>query len=887
MHKRLWAAICAAAMLGGLGATVAPAQAAEDSNIVFNEVESNGDATDWAEVTNIGSEPIDISGWIFKDNADKNPYTLPAGSIVNPGEFLVIDGEREADDGGFLFGLGASDAVRLFNGETLVASFEWAGGHAATTFGRCPDGTGEFTTTASSTKGAANDCAVPVVINEIESQAGSPDDWVELMNTSATDYDASGLVITDNAPSDPTHRYQLPAGSIIPAGGFLVVDVGGAIFGLGGADSVNLYDTDGTTLLDSHSWTAHSPTTLARCPDGIGGFVDSANPTKGEANDCLPPVIPDVVINEVNSNSAPGDYIELFNNGDAAVDLSGYFIRDDNDTRTDRIKAGTIIEPKGFLLLSEGPDFSFGLGNGDKARLFLPDGLTLVDEYVYATHGVPSWGRCPDGVGEWTQPETVTPGYGNCGGTPPPAPEPLPAWPGSQDTSVVDTSPIFLDDSSGLDFTMEGDQGILWAVDNGTGIFWKLNAAPDGTVAFATGWEQGKRARFIADAGNPAAAGPDAEGITIANDGFVYIGVERNNSDKSINYNVVLKVDPNAPGPDVVASQEWDLTASLPQVTANTGIEAIEWVADTDLAGLLWDDNTEAPYDPAGYPGHGDGLFFVAVEDNGGVYSYALNSDGSFQQVAFIDPGLPGVMALDWDSVRGGMWAKCDNGCENTAAFITLNATKLAGETLAAQDDDSPIVTYAAPTGLPNDNFEGFATASISYCIDGERPVWWFVDGLKPAALRSGTLPCQTPVLPIATLEVNPTSWLDSQEVTLTGNGFDAGEVVVITSTLPNGTEVEVARATADATGTFTWVGVLPIDGLGQYTIRATGQTSERWVGFSYTRNPREEGPTPTPPATPPSKPNALPKTGVEGQGTWLLLGVLVTAGIAAARSRR
>lgn len=789
MHKRLWAAICAAAMLGGLGATVAPAQAAEDSNIVFNEVESNGDATDWAEVTNIGSEPIDISGWIFKDNADKNPYTLPAGSIVNPGEFLVIDGEREADDGGFLFGLGASDAVRLFNGETLVASFEWAGGHAATTFGRCPDGTGEFTTTASSTKGAANDCAVPVVINEIESQAGSPDDWVELMNTSATDYDASGLVITDNAPSDPTHRYQLPAGSIIPAGGFLVVDVGGAIFGLGGADSVNLYDTDGTTLLDSHSWTAHSPTTLARCPDGIGGFVD---------------------------------------------------------------------------------------------------------EYVYATHGVPSWGRCPDGVGEWTQPETVTPGYGNCGGTPPPAPEPLPAWPGSQDTSVVDTSPIFLDDSSGLDFTMEGDQGILWAVDNGTGIFWKLNAAPDGTVAFATGWEQGKRARFIADAGNPAAAGPDAEGITIANDGFVYIGVERNNSDKSINYNVVLKVDPNAPGPDVVASQEWDLTASLPQVTANTGIEAIEWVADTDLAGLLWDDNTEAPYDPAGYPGHGDGLFFVAVEDNGGVYAYALNSDGSFQQVAFIDPGLPGVMALDWDSVRGGMWAKCDNGCENTAAFITLNATKLAGETLAAQDDDSPIVTYAAPTGLPNDNFEGFATASISYCIDGERPVWWFVDGVKPAALRSGTLPCQTPVLPIATLEVNPTSWLDSQEVTLTGNGFDAGEVVVITSTLPNGTEVEVARATADATGTFTWVGVLPIDGLGQYTIRATGQTSERWVGFSYTRNPREEGPTPTPPATPPSKPatppskpNALPKTGVEGQGTWLLLGVLVTAGIAAARSRR
>ena len=29
-------------------------------------------------------------------------------------------------------------------------------------------------------------------------------------------------------------------------------------------------------------------------------------------------------------------------------------------------------------------------------------------------------------------------------------------------------------------------------------------------------------------------------------------------------------VDPNAAGPGVVAAQEWDLTSSLPQVTANT-----------------------------------------------------------------------------------------------------------------------------------------------------------------------------------------------------------------------------------------------------------------------------------------------------------------------------
>ena len=56
----------------------------------------------------------------------------------------------------------------------------------------------------------------------------------------------------------------------------------------------------------------------------------------------------------------------------------------------------------------------------------------------------------------------------------------------------------------------------------------------------------------------------------MAGDGFVYIASERDNADKGVNRNVVLKVDPAAPGPDVVATREWDLTSSLPAVSANT-----------------------------------------------------------------------------------------------------------------------------------------------------------------------------------------------------------------------------------------------------------------------------------------------------------------------------
>lgn len=46
---------------------------------------------------------------------------------------------------------------------------------------------------------------------------------------------------------------------------------------------------------------------------------------------------------------------------------------------------------------------------------------------------------------------------------------------------VFDSEPTFLTDSSGLDFY----NGQLYAVDNGTGKFWILNVADDGTLTFA------------------------------------------------------------------------------------------------------------------------------------------------------------------------------------------------------------------------------------------------------------------------------------------------------------------------------------------------------------------------------------------------------------------
>ena len=93
------------------------------------------------------------------------------------------------------FGLGAADAARFYtpDGSFLVDSYSWTA-HAVTTYGRCPDGTGAFKTTTIVTKGAANDCAIPVRINEIESSGGTPGDWVELFNAGPVDANIGGYV---------------------------------------------------------------------------------------------------------------------------------------------------------------------------------------------------------------------------------------------------------------------------------------------------------------------------------------------------------------------------------------------------------------------------------------------------------------------------------------------------------------------------------------------------------------------------------------------------------------------------------------------------------------------------------------------------------------------
>ncbi len=276
--------------------SLAPASA-QSSVIKINEVESSGGSPgDWAELYNPSSTAVDIGGYYFKDNDNARTFRIPVGTSISAGGYYLVE------EAAFAFGLGSSDAARLYDASAvLIDSYVW-GSHATTSYGRCPNGTGAFATTVASTKGAANSCTASVAsmkINEIESDSGTPGDWVELYNSTPSSLDISGLKFRDN---DDSRSYTIPAGTLVTAGGYFVLDEAAIGFSLDSLDSARLFDTAGA-LIDSYSWIAHSSTTFGRCPNGNGAFTDTTGATKGDINAC------------------PGDVVTLPWPGDSSIQV--------------------------------------------------------------------------------------------------------------------------------------------------------------------------------------------------------------------------------------------------------------------------------------------------------------------------------------------------------------------------------------------------------------------------------------------------------------------------------------------------------------------------------------------------------------------------------------
>lgn len=123
-----------------------------------------------------------------------------------------------------------------------------------------------------------------------------------------------------------------------------------------------------------------------------------------------------IVINEINYNSAASfnteDWIELYNNGDSDVDISGWIFKDSDDAHIFTIPQNTILNQNSYLVLCVDtslfkplfPDINnylgnvgFGLsGSGELIRLY-DDQMSIIDSLVY-DDTIP-WPTEPDGNG--------------------------------------------------------------------------------------------------------------------------------------------------------------------------------------------------------------------------------------------------------------------------------------------------------------------------------------------------------------------------------------------------------------------------------------------------------------------------------------------------------
>jgi hypothetical protein len=419
-------------------------------------------------------------------------------------------------------------------------------------------------------------------------------------------------------------------------------------------------------------------------------------------------------------------------------------VKDDDDARTTRLPAGSVIAPGGFLVVEE-TTLGFGLGAADAARLFLADGTTLVDGHTWTTHAATTLGRCPDPAGAFAVTTQPTKGAANACGIPLPV---LSPWLGGNEVSVAGAGGgVFAGNMSGLAWEAATGSAppVLWAARNGPGAIFRLVERGGVWVSdTAGGWGAGKLLRYPGGTGDV-----DAEGVTFAGAstvsgpaaGGLYVAAERNNAANAVSRNTVLRFDPGAAGATLTATHEWNLTADLPTTNPNLGLEAIAWIPDSALVaeGFL-DESRSRAYAPADYPNHGTGLFFVGLEANGVVYAYALDHvTAGFTRVATIPTGFSGVMGLEYDPGTRQLWAMCDNTCDGTLAVLRVDRSGDA----AARGRFRLTNRFARPTGMPNLNNEGFAFLGDAACTGGFKTAFWADDSeTEGHALRRATMPC-------------------------------------------------------------------------------------------------------------------------------------------------
>ncbi len=259
----------------------------------------------------------------------------------------------------------------------------------------------------------------PVTFNELFRGAAPGAGWVELHNGGPAPFDLSRHRLTDDPDRAASHGF--PDGTSIPPGGFLVIEEGRVQAGvpsfLLSAGEVHLFLIAANGFVVAASVFDRPPPPGAvmggyselRFPDGGPLEWVAVMPTPGASNRVQSSS--DIVLSEIfyhPPEERRGEFVELYNRGSAAVDVSGFRFSKGIDYT---IAGGTIIEPGGYLVVAEDPGliaehYGYDRAQGPYAGQLANEGENVrlvdragnpVDEVRYHDGGV--WPRWADGGG--------------------------------------------------------------------------------------------------------------------------------------------------------------------------------------------------------------------------------------------------------------------------------------------------------------------------------------------------------------------------------------------------------------------------------------------------------------------------------------------------------
>jgi hypothetical protein len=436
----------ASASIGGTPGQ--PPAALPAPNLLLNELmaENSGAVSngltcpDWLELFNPTTNSVNLTGWSLTINGDSRKYVFTNAPPIDPGQFLVVWCDSATNAPGFHTGftLGRKgESVFLFDPQTnLVDAVSFGLQLTNYSLGRV-QGSWQLTvpTPATNNLPAVTGTQTNLVLNEwLANSSPGGSDWIELFNRSAFPVPLNGLYF-----STSNELFQLCSQSFIAPGGFvqLFADKSPGSdhldFKLSAEDgAIILYDSTGLEL-DHVTYAAQTEgVSQGRFPDGASNTVTFTSTASPGASNYLPtwtgPVLNEVLaINHgavTNLGGRMADFVELFNAGDAAFDLSGFGLSTDLEQPAQWVfPPGTTVPGNGYLTVWFGKDWPASTnagpllntghsldGHSGAAYLFNPAGQ-IADSVLYGFQ-IPDLSIGRSG-GAWRLLSAPTPGAPN------------------------------------------------------------------------------------------------------------------------------------------------------------------------------------------------------------------------------------------------------------------------------------------------------------------------------------------------------------------------------------------------------------------------------------------------------------------------------------------